>query len=377
MKIILIPDSFKGTLSSREVIEIEKRVLLSSFPVAEIVGIEAADGGEGTVRAVINAAGGKLRKCRCVGPYFEEMEAEYGITDGGRTAVIEVASCIGLPLVKGRSNPALATSFGVGEQILECISRGIDNIVVGLGGSCSNDGGCGLASALGVRFYDANDEQFIPAGATLAEISRIDISSLKIDADKTRITAMCDIDNPLYGPDGAACVFAAQKGADESMVVMLDQGLRHLAEVVKRELNIDINQPGCGAAGGLGGGLLGFFKAELKQGIDVVLDVIDFDRKLRDADLVITGEGKLDQQSLRGKAISGIARRCVKNGVACVAIVGCNELDDETVRKMGLSGVFACNDAGRQIDKKQAIEKLEQAVGRFSETLITGQKADI
>ncbi len=359
-KFIIIPDSFKGTLSSEEVIEIIAGVLSRRFPDWQIRGIPVADGGEGTVRAMMTAIDGSYVTTEVSGPYMEKMEAVYGIKD--KTAVVEVASCAGLPLVRDRKNPALMTTYGVGEQILQACREGAENIIVGLGGSCTNDGGCGLAAALGVRFTDCEGNEFIPVGDTLKDIEHVDVSHLLIDTGKVKITAMCDIDNPLYGTSGAAYIYGPQKGADEEMVRYLDEGLKHLHEVVLKDLGIDINIPGAGAAGGIGGGLYGFLGAEMKMGIDVVLDTAGFEQLISATDLVITGEGCFDEQSLNGKVVCGIAQRCMKHCVDCVAVVGMMKDISRDITEIGLKAVYPTVKEKQPANLEQAVENLRKCV---------------
>ncbi len=359
-KIIIIPDSFKGTLSSEQVIEIIAGCLKRRFPDWQIRGIPVADGGEGSVRAMMTAIGGSYLTSEVCGPYREKMEAVYGIKDN--TAVVEVASCAGLPLVKDRKNPALTTTYGVGQQILQACRHGADKIIVGLGGSCSNDGGCGLAAALGVRFTDARGNEFVPVGDTLKDIEHVDVSHLLIDTGRVKITAMCDIDNPLYGTTGAAYIYGPQKGADPEMVRYLDEGLRHLHEVVLNDLGIDINIPGAGAAGGIGGGLYGFLNAEMKMGIDVVLDTAGFEQLLSDTDLVITGEGCFDEQSLNGKVVCGIAQRCKKHNVECIAVVGMMKEISRDIAEIGLKAVYPTVKEKQPANMGQAVENLIRCV---------------
>lgn len=359
-KVIVIPDSFKGFLSSREVIDTVTENLQRRFPQASITGLPVADGGEGTVEAMITGAGGHYETVRVCGPYGEEMECRYGIIDSRNWAVIEVASCAGLPLVKGHKNPALTTTYGVGQQILEAIDKDVNTVIIGLGGSCTNDGGCGLASAVGVRFTDDTGRQFVPTGQTLNRIAHIDVSGIK--TKDVKIMAMCDIRNPLYGPMGAAYVYSPQKGADEAMIERLDQGLRHLAEVAQRDLGVDITVPGSGAAGGIGGGLYGILNAELRMGIEVVLETVGFEERLQDCDLVITGEGSFDEQSLHGKAISGIASVCKKHDVDCIIICGRQKEITTPLEEIGIKAVYATSNNKKPADRQQAIELMNRTL---------------
>lgn len=342
-KVILIPDSFKGTMSSQEICTLMRQSILAHYPAAEILSFPVADGGEGTVDAMLSAVGGKKVSVPVKGPYFEPMNACYGVTGSG-DAVIEMSSCAGLPLVRNHLHPDQTTTYGVGQLIAHAAARGCRRIIVGLGGSCTNDGGAGAAAACGVKFFDGNGSEFVPTGGTLSRIASLDVAGLNPAVRKAEITAMCDIDSPLYGLSGAAYVFAPQKGADGAMVRLLDNGLKHFSEVIGDALGTDVSRlPGAGAAGGMGGGMAAFFHAELRSGIEAVLDAVGFDGAARDADLILTGEGKIDSQSLRGKVIAGVARRAKQLGVPLVAIVGDIAGDMEPLYRLGVSGIFSIN----------------------------------
>jgi glycerate kinase len=315
-KVLLIPDSFKGTMSSNEFCEIAKEVILQYYPAAEIVCIPVADGGEGSVDAFLTAVGGEKKSVIVKGPYLEDMESFYGLISGGSAAVIEMASCAGLPIVGGNAHPEKTSTFGVGQIIADAARNGCKKIIVGLGGSATNDFGAGAAAALGIRFFDGDDIEFIPVGATLSNVSHIDKRGLLPELKNIEITAMCDIDNPLYGTSGAAYVFGPQKGADEDMVKFLDGQLRAIAATVKREFGHDVSMvPGAGAAGGMGGGMLALLGVKLRPGIEIILDTVGFDALLPGTDMVISGEGRIDSQSLSGKVVIGVARRTQKQGV--------------------------------------------------------------
>ncbi len=342
-KVIVIPDSFKGSMSALEVCEVVEEAVLRRFPQARVLKVPVADGGEGSVDCFLAALGGRRVALRTQGPRFEEVDSFYGILPNG-TAVVEMAASAGLPLMGGRLSAEGSTTCGAGQLLAHAAAAGCRRFIVGLGGSATNDGGCGAAAACGLRFYNAGDETFVPTGATLHAIRRIDASGLLPQLSGADITAMCDIDNPLCGPTGAARVFGPQKGADEATVEMLDAGLRHLAEVIKRDLGKDIlDVPGAGAAGGMGGGMLAFFGARLQMGIQAVLNTVGFDAMLENADLVLTGEGKLDTQSLRGKVVIGVARRARAAGVPVVALVGDVGDNIEAAYGEGLSAVFSIN----------------------------------
>ena len=347
-KILLVPDSFKGTLSSRQVCQVMAGQLRRFFPQAQVKSIPVADGGEGSVEAFLAAAGGERRTRTVTGPFGEPVEAFYGILGDGRTAVIEMAACAGLPLAEGRLNPERATTYGVGELLLAAKEAGCTKAILGLGGSCTNDGGVGAAAALGAKFTRADGAAFIPTGGTLGEIAALDVSPVAQALQGMELTAMCDIDNPLYGEAGAAAVFAPQKGADAAMVARLDAGLRHLGQVSARCLGRDFSHlPGAGAAGGLGFGMAAFCGAQLRMGIDAVLDAVGFDSLLPGTDVVFTGEGKIDSQSARGKVVSGVAARCRKAGVPVVAVVGQIGQGFEEMYQQGLTAVFSINRAAQ------------------------------
>ena len=347
-KILLVPDSFKGTLSSRQVCQVMAGQLRRFFPQAQVKSIPVADGGEGSVEAFLAAAGGERRTRTVTGPFGEPVEAFYGILGDGRTAVIEMAACAGLPLAEGRLNPERATTYGVGELLLAAKEAGCTKAILGLGGSCTNDGGAGAAAALGAKFTRADGTAFVPTGGTLGEIAALDVSPVAQALQGMELTAMCDIDNPLYGDAGAAAVFAPQKGADAAMVARLDAGLRHLGQVSARCLGRDFSHlPGAGAAGGLGFGMAAFCGAQLRMGIDAVLDAVGFDSLLPGTDVVFTGEGKIDSQSARGKVVSGVAARCRKAGVPVVAVVGQIGQGFEEMYQQGLTAVFSINRAAQ------------------------------
>lgn len=347
-KILLVPDSFKGTLSSRQVCQVMAGQLRRFFPQAQVKSIPVADGGEGSVEAFLAAAGGERRTRTVTGPFGEPVEAFYGILGDGRTAVIEMAACAGLPLAEGRLNPERATTYGVGELLLAAKEAGCTKAILGLGGSCTNDGGVGAAAALGAKFTRADGAAFVPSGGTLGEIAALDVSPVAQALQGMELTAMCDIDNPLYGEAGAAAVFAPQKGADAAMVARLDAGLRHLGQVAARCLGRDFSHlPGAGAAGGLGFGMAAFCGAQLRMGIDAVLDAVGFDSLLPGTDVVFTGEGKIDSQSARGKVVSGVAARCRKAGVPVVAVVGQIGQGFEEMYQQGLTAVFSINRAAQ------------------------------
>lgn len=375
-KILLVPDSFKGTLSSRQVCQVMAGQLRRFFPQAQVKSIPVADGGEGSVEAFLAAAGGERRTRTVTGPFGEPVEAFYGILGDGRTAVIEMAACAGLPLAEGRLNPERATTYGVGELLLAAKEAGCSKAILGLGGSCTNDGGVGAAAALGAKFTRADGAAFVPTGGTLGEIAALDVSPVAQALQGMELTAMCDIDNPLYGEAGAAAVFAPQKGADAAMVARLDAGLRHLGQVSARCLGRDFSHlPGTGAAGGLGFGMAAFCGAQLRMGIDAVLDAVGFDSLLPGTDMVFTGEGKIDSQSARGKVVSGVAARCRKAGVPVVAVVGQIGQGFEEMYQQGLTAVFSINRAAQPFAESRfhAGENLALTMENIARLLAAGR----
>ncbi len=343
-KFLLIPDSFKGTMSSEEICAIMEKAIRKNQPEADIISIPVADGGEGSVDAFLRAMGGEKITVSVKGPFFEEMEAFYGVVDDGQIAVIEMAACAGLPLVEGKADPKKTTTYGVGQLMEDAIRRGCRKIVMGLGGSCTNDAGAGAAAALGVVFTDKNGNPFVPVGGTLAEIEHVDISGLLPVLREIELVAMCDIDNPLFGEKGAAYIFSPQKGATPEVVKELDNGLKHLDQVLQKDLKLSLAEiKGAGAAGGMGCGMVAFFGATLQMGIETVLDTVKFDELLHGADYVLSGEGKIDSQSIRGKVVIGIAKRAKKANVPLIAIVG--DIGDgiEEAYDKGVSGIFSIN----------------------------------
>ncbi len=343
-KCVIVPDSFKGTVSSSEICHIISEEALKIYPDIETVSIPVADGGEGSVDCFLEALDGSPVTCTAKGPLFENITAKYGLVDGGKTAIIEMAACAGLPLVLGKENPKETTTYGVGQLILDAAKKGVNRIVIGLGGSATNDGGCGAAAAIGVKFYDKDENSFIPCGGTLKDIARISTENRNPALDKIDFVTMCDIDNPMYGENGAAYVFAPQKGADKDDVKALDNGLKHLASIIKRDLGKDVAQiSGGGAAGGMGVGMVAFFNSQLKMGIDTVLDMVDFENLIKDADLILTGEGKIDSQSMGGKVVIGVSRRAKPFNIPVVAIVGDIGDGAEAAYNEGVAAIFSTN----------------------------------
>ena len=348
-KCVVVSDSFKGTVSSREICEIAQRVIPRHFPACEVVCIPVADGGEGTVDCFIQAMGAQRVEVTVTNALGEKSAAAYARI--GELAIIEMAAAAGLPQVGALRCPGTATTYGVGELIAHAAHSGCRKILLGLGGSATNDGGCGCAAALGVGFYDAAGQSFVPVGDTLGRIARIDTAKADELLRSVEITVMCDVTNPLYGPTGAAYVFAPQKGADAEKVKSLDAGLRHFGDVIRSQYGLDVSaMPGAGAAGGMGAGCVALLGGTIQSGIDAVLDVTGFDRQLEGADLVITGEGRIDSQSADGKVISGVARRTRAKGVPLIAIAGGIADSAGAVYDIGVSAMFSTDRAALPVD---------------------------
>ena len=340
---IIIPDSFKGTVSSIQACKIIQAAVISIFPDCKTYMVPVADGGEGTVDSFLYAMKGFRIEVQTTGPYNEPVVAAYARF--GDTAVIETASCAGLPLAEGRLNPRVTTTFGMGALVQHAVMHGCRKIIIGLGGSCTNDGGTGFARALGTRFYDKNGKEFAPHSDEFTQISRIDTSVTNAYLKGIQITAMCDIDNPLCGPVGAAHMFSPQKGADYDTAILLDENLHALASRIAEDLHGSVaDVPGAGAAGGLGAGILAFFGGELKSGIETVLDTVHFDEMLPGTDMIFTGEGRIDAQSFHGKVINGIANRAKKAGVPVTVIAGdiADDIRDD-VYDRGIIALFSIN----------------------------------
>lgn len=349
---ILVPDSFKGTLSAIEVCNIMKSSIKNLYKDANIISVPVADGGEGTVDAFLYALGGE-KKSIWVSDAFNEQKilAHYAMLKDN-IAVIEMATCAGLPLVKNRLEPDKTTTFGVGELIIDAINSGAKKIILGLGGSATNDGGCGMAAALGVKFKDEQDQEFIPTGGTLSQIYKIDMNNIYSKIKDVEFVSMCDVDNPLCGKLGASAVFAPQKGADEDMVKSLDEGLAHLAKIIKRDLHIEVKDiKGAGAAGGLGAGSIAFLQSKLTKGIDVILDTINFDELVSKADIVFTGEGKFDSQSLHGKVVMGVANRSQKYKTPVIVVTGAIGENIQEAYNKGIIAIFSINKEPMEFSK--------------------------
>ena len=327
MKVVLAFDSFKGSFTSKEVATIVKEELSKKYEDLDIVSLEIGDGGEGTVDAIINALNGKKLSKAIIGPHFEEIEAFIGIK--GESAFIESASVVGFKYKKAPDTPSNITTYGIGELIKYALSFGVKNIYLCLGGTTSNDGGCGMAASLGVKFIGKDEKPFIPVGKYLNDIKDIDISEIDKRLKDVNIYALSDVTNPLYGSFGASFIYARQKGAKDEEIVELDKGLINLHNIIKEKYGFDYAKAeGAGAAGGLGYGALVFLNAKVCKGIETILDLLGFNDIIKDASIIFTGEGKLDVQSLCGKVISGISKRVEMMGKKMIGIFGIIDYKD-------------------------------------------------
>lgn len=359
MKFLFASDSFKGTLSSEKIIELLTESANKVFPGCETAGTLIADGGEGTVDAVIAMTKGSLIEVSVHGPLMEETTAVYGKINE-ESAIIEMAAASGLPMVPAElRNPLNTTTYGTGELIKDALDKGFRNISIALGGSATNDGGMGAMAALGVKFLDNDGKELKGQGSDLAKVAKVDISGLHPAVKEAAFTVMCDVNNPLTGSDGATYTFGKQKGGTPEILDELEAGMKSYAKVAGEALGRDIdNLPGAGAAGGLGAAACGFLNATLKSGIETVLDLIDFDRMLEGVDVVVTGEGRIDWQSAFGKVPSGIGMRCKNKGIPAVAIVGGMGKGAEKIYEFGVESIIPTINGAMDID--EALERAEE-----------------
>ena len=359
MKFLFASDSFKGTLSSRRTAELLTRAAQEIFPGCECRCLEVADGGEGTTEAVLSAAGGRRMEAMVCGPLWERRKACYAALDG-RRAVMEMAAASGLPLVPAElRDPRNTTSYGTGELIRGALDKGFRDLSIAIGGSATNDGGIGCMRALGVRFLDEDGNELSVCGGDLIKIRSIDRSGMDPRLRDTHVTVMCDVTNPLCGENGATRTFGKQKGGTPEILDELEAGMENYRELLRREFGIDMDEePGAGAAGGLGAALLSFLRAELRSGIETVLDLIEFDKKLEGVSLVVTGEGRADWQSAFGKVMQGVGRRCLLQGVPAVAIVGSMGDGAEQIFDYGIESMITTVNGVMPLE--EALERAEE-----------------
>jgi glycerate kinase len=351
-----------------------------AFSEAEIVTVPVADGGDGLVDVALEALGGTMQRVRVTGPLFEPVDAAFCYVEADRFAAIEMALASGLALVPvDRRDARRTTTYGTGELIAAALDLGVARIGVGIGGSATNDGGIGMASALGVRFLDEAGAEVSPVGGELARIQRIDMAGLDPRLRHVQIEAVCDVDNPLCGPAGAAHVYGPQKGATAEQIRSLDEGLGHLADIIERDLGIEVrDMPGAGAAGGLGAGLHAFLGAEIRRGVDLVLDLVGLDEKLAGADLVLTGEGQIDFQTAYGKAPAGVGAAASRQCIPCVAIAGGVGEGIASLTDVGIIAVFSLCSRPMALDDAmlQAEELLAAAAEQVTRLFVAGRRPE-
>lgn len=342
MKIVIAPDSFKESLSALQVAQAIETGWKKVMPDAEYIKIPMADGGEGTVQSLTDATGGHFIQTEVTAPLGNRIPASFGISGDGKTAIIEMAAASGLHLVPtDKRNPLLTTSYGTGELIQAALDQGVEKIILGIGGSATNDGGAGMLQALGAKLTDSNNRDLTYGGANLIQLANIDLSQLDSRLKNISIEVACDVDNPLCGNNGASAVFGPQKGATPEMVAQLDQALFHFSEIIERDTQTPIRDyAGAGAAGGMGGGLLVLPNVKLKAGVEIVIEATQLAEAVKNADVVITGEGRMDAQSIRGKTPVGVAKTAKQCGKPVIAIVGCLREDYEVVYQAGIDAVF-------------------------------------
>ncbi|PSV96783.1 glycerate kinase [Photobacterium iliopiscarium] len=353
MKIIIAPDSYKESLTAMEVATAIEAGFRQVMPDAEYIKLPMADGGEGTVQSLVDASNGSIIEHQVTGPLGEQVPAFFGIMGDNKTAVIEMAAASGLHLVSPNlRNPMLTTSYGTGELILAALDHGVNHIIVGIGGSATNDGGIGMAQALDVQLLDSNGQALKFGGQALAQLATIDITTVDPRLAHIKLEVACDVDNPLCGEKGASQVFGPQKGATPAMVATLDQHLAHYAAIIKQDLGVDIkNTAGAGAAGGMGAALLGLFNAQLRSGIEIVIDAVNLGDIVQDADLVITGEGRIDSQTIHGKTPIGVARTAKQYHKPVIGIAGCLSQDCGVVYDHGIDAVFSVVPAAMSLEQ--------------------------
>jgi glycerate kinase len=371
MKIVVAPDSFKGSLTAVEVSDAIGQGVREIFPEAEIVKIPMADGGDGTVQCLVNDTGGEILRKKVIGPLGDEVLASYGILGDKKTAVIEMAEASGLTLVpENKRNPLITTTYGTGQLIKAALDQGCRKMIIGIGGSATNDGGAGMLQALGVKLLDREGKEIGFGGGELKEVFRIDTKYLDNRLSETKVLIASDVSNPLCGPKGAARIYGPQKGATPEIIEELDKSLAHFAEIIKRDLNKDVKDiPGAGAAGGLGASLMAFLDAELRPGIKIIIEVVKLEQAIKDADLVITGEGKIDSQTIYGKAPIGVAKIAKKYNIPVVAVAAIISDDADIVHQYGIDTLIKISEPPMSLTepKSKKVWLIKKSIKQFLE----------
>jgi len=355
MKIVIAPDSFKGSLTAMEVSDAIEQGIREIFPEAKIVKIPMADGGDGTVQCLVNATGGKILREKVTGPLGNEVLASYGILGDKKTAVIEMAEASGLTLVpENKRNPLITTTYGTGQLIKSALGQGCRKMIIGIGGSATNDGGAGMVQALGAKLLDKDGEEIGFGGGELKKVFRIDTKCLDNRLSETKVLIASDVSNPLCGSQGASRIYGPQKGATPEVIEELDESLAYFAGIIKRDLNKDVKDiPGAGAAGGLGAGLIAFLDAELRPGIEIIIEIVKLEQAIQDADLVITGEGKIDSQTIYGKAPIGVAKIAKKYNVPVIAVAAIIGDDADIVHQYGIDTLLKISEPPMNLNESK------------------------
>jgi len=373
---VLTPDSFKGSLTALQVCDAMEKGIRNVLPNAQCIKVPMADGGEGTVQSLVDATGGKIYELEVIGPLGNPVMANYGILGDGETAVIEMASASGIQYVnKETANPFITTTYGTGELVKACLEKGIKKIILGIGGSATNDGGAGFAQALGVRFLDKNGRELPFGGGALKDLYTIDTSFIDQRLKDVKIGVACDVTNHLCGVEGASYIFGPQKGATPEMAIDLDNALKHYAEIIKNQLGKDVKDvPGAGAAGGLGAGLLAFTNASLRQGFEIIAEYTGLQEKIKKADIVFTGEGSIDSQTQYGKTPYGIAQLAKAEHKTVIAIAGNIGSDIGGLHKLGFDAVFSIIPGITTMEKsiEEACDNVERTIENIVRTLVIG-----
>ncbi|NLI90087.1 MAG: glycerate kinase [Epulopiscium sp.] len=380
MKIVIASDSYKGSLTAKEVADAIEKGLLRYDDEFEIVKVPMADGGEGTVQSLVDATGGEIITLKVKDPLLREVDSFYGILGDGKTAVIEMAAASGLPLLSAEEkNPLIASSYGTGELIKDALDKGCRKFIIGLGGSATNDAGAGMLKALGVELLDGKGKQIPEGGIGLADLESIGIDGLDPRIRESTIKVACDVDNPLYGPEGASHIFGPQKGADKNMVEELDEALVNFAKTVKNTLEIDVGDiKGGGAAGGLGAAMVAFFGADLNKGVEIVIEQTKLKNLMQGADLVITGEGMIDYQTRFGKTPYGVAQTAKKQNIPVIALAGGIGSNAEILYEYGFDSIFSIVDKPMTLDEsmENTSELLEKAASRIIRVFMLNQETN-
>jgi len=369
MKIVVAPDSFKGSLTAIEVSDAIEKGIREVFPEAEIIKIPMADGGDGTVECLVNATGGKILEEKVIGPLGNEVWAFYGILGDRKTAIVEMAAASGLTLVpENKRDPLITTTYGTGQLIKAALNQGCRKMIIGIGGSATNDGGAGMVQALGTKLLDKDGEEIGFGGGELKKIVKIDISCMDKRLSDIKVLAASDVNNPLCGPQGASRIYGPQKGATPEIIEELDESLAYFAELIKRDLHKDIKDiPGAGAAGGLGASLIAFLNAEFRPGIEIMIEAVKLEQAIKDADLVITGEGKIDSQTIYGKAPIGVAKIAKKHNIPVVAVAAIIEEDSRIFQSYGIDTLIKVSEPPMRLSeiKTKKIWLIKKSIKQF------------